>query len=166
MQYKCYLTILLLTLFIFPSTNIFSQKLETKLNIVGLWQENDSLLTAGLQNVYRFYPNGKFRFTVSSYDYLARLNSLYGNYKIKNNVLYLEVISAKEFVDGEITYGDEADYNDWAYKGSKEKITKFKIPKVFDLEIKVCQNNSDIKCIRLNYLKFYKISSNPDAYNK
>lgn len=166
MQDKSYLKILLLICFMLPLNNLFSQKLEEKLNIVGVWQENDSLLTAGLQNIYRFYPDGQFRFIVSSYDYLSRLIGLYGNYKIKDNILYLKVTSAKEFVGGEITYGDEADYNNWAYKGSKEKITKYKIPKEFDLEIKVCPDDIEIKCIRLNYLKFYKISPNPGAYNK
>ncbi len=157
-------SIILLIFMLLPFKNPLAQNIEIEKNIIGVWQENDSLVSSGLKNVYRFYSNGKFRFDVSSYNYLSRLISLSGKYKIRNNSLYLRVLEIKEAKGGEITYGDEADYNNWNYYNYKEKVITCNPAKDFSLRIKICAESKDVKCLRLNYLKFYKISSNPAAF--
>jgi hypothetical protein len=156
--------IFLLLFLLLTFKSILAQNVIAQKDIIGLWQQNESMLTSGLDNVYRFYSDGKFSFDVSSYNYLSRLRSLNGEYKVQNNILYLKVLEVKEVVGGEVTYGDEADYNNWNYEGSKEKVTIYKKPKEFSLSLELCKESKNMMCIRLNYLKFYKIDANPKAH--
>lgn len=160
MTRKLFLLICCIFLFITKS-NPQSKELQSS-DLIGLWQVNNTLVAAGLDDCYRFYKDGRFRFEVSSFNYLSRLVSVSGTWQLKDKELHLTVTEAVESVGGEVTFGDEADYNNWNIAGTKRVKKKYDKPKEYILPIQNCDKGK-VKGINLDYLKFFRISSNPDA---
>lgn len=155
--------LLVCCIFLFTSkSNSQSKELQSS-DLIGLWQVTNTLVAAGLDDCYRFYKDGRFRFEVSSFNYLSRLVSVSGTWQLKNNKLHLIVTEAVESVGGEVTFGDEADYNNWNIVGTKRVKKKYDKPKEYILDIENCDKGK-VKCINIDYLKFFRISSNPDAH--
>lgn len=143
-------------------SNSQSKELQSS-DLIGLWQVNNTLVAAGLDDCYRFYKDGRFHFEVSSFNFLSRLVSVSGTWQLKDKELHLTVTEAVESVGGEVTFGDEADYDNWNIVGSKRVKKKYDKPKEYILDIENCDKGK-VKCINIDHWKYFRITSNPDAH--
>jgi len=145
--------------------NTFNTSNLTNAEIIGVWQENDSLLASGLDNVYRFYNDSTFSFDVG-YGYLTRLLSLRGKYLINKNTLNLTVTETIESEGGEISFGDNnSDELRWMYVNDHGKRLRQQKPKTFSIPLSFKLSEiKEISYIKIAYQKYYKISKDPHAY--
>lgn len=133
--------------------------------LIGVWQVNDTIMAAGLDDVYRFYPDGSFNFDVG-YGYVSRLIRVVGTYSIEKDLILFNVSEVIESEGGEISFGDdESDYNNWTYINDYAKIKKYKKRKDFYAELLVISKDGiKEKCIKLQNIFYYKINDNPNAF--
>lgn len=141
---------------------VYSATVFCQPKIVGTWQENDTLVAAGLKDTYRFFDNGNFEFWVSTFNYLSKLQKLNGQYKIESDIIVLNVKNIVEIVDGELSFGDEStDYNNWTFINSRILSKNLIKPKIFKVKFDHFEKSNIIK---IDYKEFYKISDDPKAY--
>jgi len=48
-------------------------------DLIGVWQERDTTLSAGWQARYQFFSDGTFTFNMSQYDWLNPIRSIHGH---------------------------------------------------------------------------------------
>ena len=134
---------LILLVFLQSSNFTFSQN-STK-NIVGLWQEKDSVVTSMYHDTYRFGLNGKFVFKPNEYDGLNRIVSLIGTYKIKKDKLLLLPSQMKELIGGYPIRSEITTLSDtWEIQGARIKIIKLKKRVNQIANLKISQNGTFI----------------------
>ena len=136
---------------------VFAQKSA----LVGTWQIHDTLISAGMGDTYRFYPNGAFNYDFGAFNFNSRLININGRYKINGDTIFYEVEKLTESKQGEISFGDEgSDYNNWTIIKDKYITTKLNVKKTFTTIFKLSLNK---KTLTIEGVTFYKISSNPNA---
>jgi hypothetical protein len=81
------------------------QRVDTGISnseLIGIWQADNNDEGSGWSDVYRFFNDGKFIFNPSQYDGLKRIIAINGTYRIKDNILYLNITSTTEMFGGNI----------------------------------------------------------------
>jgi hypothetical protein len=155
-------------LFVLSFSTLFAQNNKQVISqdsLIGIWQADNNLLAAGLADNYQFFKDNTFKFNFNSMSCgLRRLWSILGNYKLINNELILTVTSTLESVGGHIEAGGtEEGENGFMLVGDEIKIINQKEASILYLLL----NKNDIKenSLEINYRKFFKLSSNPNAFN-
>ena len=128
----------------FLTSNVtFSQNPNT--TIIGLWQENDSVVTSMYHDTYRFELSGRFIFKPNEYNGLNRINSISGMYKIKNDRIIMTPLKMNERIGGYPTRSEITTLSDsWEIQGAKLKMIKLKKRKSQSATIKISQNENSI----------------------
>jgi len=142
-------------LFVFLQISNFTFSQNSTKDIIGLWQENDSVVTSMYHDTYRFELNGKFIFNPNEYDGLNRIVSLIGTYKIKKDKLILLPSQMKELIGGYKIRSEITTLSDtWEIQGAKIKTIKLKkrVPQIAYL--KISQNGT---FILIDNRIFYKV---------
>lgn len=140
----------------------------TPKELVGLWQLNSATVGSGLNKNFRFYNDGKFLFTFGGSDYDGRLLNIGGHYKIDSNNLYFSVEYRTEVLGGKIAPGlDGVLGAEFVILDGETRVTKqapstenypFRLTRCDDKPTKTMQ------CVKIEYKKYYKLSSNPDSH--
>lgn len=131
--------------------------------LIGVWQEGDSILSAGWEDAYAFFPDGKFDFYTSQYSYLTQIRSLHGYYRVSHDTLYTEIDSRTELVGGRVARGDPQIEGEWELDGGKWKVIKQR-PRWEGISMTICTKGGARPCFSLMGDKFFKISDNPKYY--
>lgn len=143
-----------LILIVFLQTSNFTFSQNSTKNIIGLWQENDSVVTSMYRDTYRFELNGKFVFNPNEYDGLNRIISIKGTYKIKKDKLILLPSHMKELIGGYPIRSEITTLSDtWEIQCAKIKTIKLKKRVTQIANLKISQNASSILIDNRTYFK-------------
>lgn len=144
--------ILLITLF-FTGYLYCQIKDNPTSQIIGLWQKDSKIVGSGLAQNFRFFSNGKFIFSLSSFEDARMLNSFKGKYRIeKESIIF--TIKSKLIVDGNIVVGDFGFEPLFVIDGKIKEIP-IKSPKEENIEIKILSNTE----IKIGNEHYFKISN-------
>jgi hypothetical protein len=136
--------------------------------LIGTWQREDSLLSDGLQDVFRFYKNNKFRFNISQYKWDNPVKLIMGDFKINNTEIILKIKELTYYDLSEIYIADllEESATPWIFPSHDKYKHKLKLRKKFILTIKINKNYlSDYYTLELNNFTYYKLNDDPDYLN-
>jgi translation initiation factor IF-1 len=120
----------------------------------------DTLIAAGMKDVYRFYSDGTFIFDFGEFNYNSCFSSIMGKYKIDSKCIIFEVEETSEYINQKVTFGGDADYNSWCSSSGKLIRKKIKVIESDTVSVEVSQ---DKKTINIAGLVYYKISDDPNA---
>lgn len=138
------------------------EKIIYENDLVGVWQEQDSIVAAGLKDSYRFFQDKNFIFETSRFNYVSRLNKIQGKYRLKENILFLKIEKITENLGGILCFGDN---NYWEFENESTKTYQNNDCGEIDFDISIILGkNKEIKMIKINNINFYKISSNPNEF--
>ena len=130
----------------------FSQNKE--ISILGLWQQNDSIVSSMYYDTYQFHSNGTFVFKPNEYNGLNRILSINGTYKLKNDKLILTPLKTEELIGGYPVRSEITTLSDsWEIKGAQKVIRYIKKRKPQITNLKFIQNE---KCILIDCIKYFK----------
>jgi hypothetical protein len=149
--------VLFITYF-FVLNNVIAQTQNDK-SIIGVWQKRDALVAAGLNDTYRFYPDGKFSFEPSTFNYLSRVREIIGTYFVKDSILALKITKYVVYENGKLIYGDN-DY--WEFENESERTINVDKKEQEEYDATINYIKKDV--LKINVTKYYKLSSNPDKY--
>jgi hypothetical protein len=154
-------------LFILSFSTLFAQNNKQAISqdsLIGIWQADNNLLAAGLADNYQFFKDNTFKYNFNSMSCgLRRLWSILGNYKLINNELILTINSTFESVGGHIIAGGtEEGENGFQIVDDKMEIKNQDKPSIIHFAL----DNNDEKehSLEINFRKFFKLSSNPNAF--
>ncbi len=129
--------------------------------IVGIWQEGDSVVAAMYTESYQFFANGKFVFHTNSFDALERIKEIKGDYRLNADTLYLTATSRVELVGGTVQPGQPPVSGDWEIDDyTLKEIKQIPPPAVNYIIIEKCEKKSS-NCLLFNKVPYYKTDSNP-----
>lgn len=154
----------LIAFILFSQSHCISQTVNNikKQEIIGVWQANSWLLGAGLQDIYRFYKDGKFVYQVSSYNYLSGVEKIEGIYSIEDSSITFNVNYVWEVVDGEIKRGDPGVEGDWILTNVKVKKIKQTLSSEYAYFKQGIDHKNEYRFLMIDGKIFYLISTNPD----
>lgn len=139
-------------------TNIAAKEL------VGVWQADDSVLSADLQKAYRFYSNGTYEFNTNEYDLLHRILSFRGTYRVEGTFLYTTITSRKELVGGSISRGGTEEEGEWVLQGGTvQQILQDSVEEAALIE-RCTGRTSEYPRVLIHARRYYKLSDNPNDY--
>ncbi|MBI5324391.1 MAG: hypothetical protein HZB41_03790 [Ignavibacteriae bacterium] len=155
---------LILLIIIFFGIHIsYSKALDFRKEIIGTWQENDSVISAGYQNLFRFYKDGKVTFHVSDYNNISIIRSVEGEYKINKDSIYLKILYVNKFLNGTVRFGEFNDIDDMPLVFEGDSLTKENIkepyfqPIPYKIELKKRKSFS----IDIGGFIYYKLNDDP-----
>ena len=157
---KIKLTVFFVCVF-FVITYPQEKSLINKNEIIGIWQEGNPDVAAGLGNAYRFYKD-KFVFQVSQFNSLSRLLKIKGKYEILDSVLILKVNKIVEAINGKYNYNSD-EFNSWSYDNYKSKEIDYPLQEIRLTIVRCTKQNNNI-CVEINGIKYFRIDKNPDAF--
>jgi hypothetical protein len=143
----------------------------TKQQLVGIWQMGSPVVADALKKNIQFFADGSFLLNYSQYDDITAVRSLGGHYKLDSDGIYLSVEYRKEIVGGNYERGNPGvQSEEFILTGGKLEIIQQKPDSDSFIEafpLSACKTGKmDTKhaCMLLNYNTYYKLSSNPKAY--
>lgn len=150
--------IVLLSVTISAQTKISDAKLSREM--VGIWQASENV-AAGMNDLYRFYSNGKFVFEYNQMVWSKRNISYSGKWKIKNRKLILMITDETVVVGGKIIKSEmSADgYEIEDGKNVTRKVKRIQIENLGKL-----RQGELTKNITIGKTKYWRISRNPKDY--
>jgi hypothetical protein len=148
-----------------------SDTITSKQQLVGIWQQGSPTIADALRKSIQFFADGSFLLNYSQYDDITAVRSLGGHYKLDSSGLFLAVEYRKEIVGGDYERGNPGvQSEEFILTGGKLEVIKQKPDSDSFVEpfiISGCKGHkTDSKhmCMLLNYNTYYKLSSNPNAY--
>ena len=153
------------SLILFLSFDKGPTNISTK-NLIGVWQEKDSIVGSGLRAFYVFLPNNSFYYFTNGYDNLNPLVNISGTFAIKNESINFKIKKYKIRTDFNIISTEPAwKFGEFAIDkgGLKEVINKDTSEIVHS--IKSCNLKSkNRKCIVINNVKFFRVYDDPNKF--
>lgn len=142
------------------------EKIEQK-EIIGTWQKNTPIESDALNEAYCFFSNGTFKYYFNRYHEWNRISLLNGEYIISKDTLYLKLKDRVERVGGEIHKGNiENVVLGWYLSGDSlvtypQQSTEWEFAILQKSKDTVNLNDEKIKSIKIDYAKYYRISTDP-----
>ena len=156
---------LILLIIIIIGINIYnSNALDFKKEIIGTWQENDSEISAGYQNLFRFYKDGKVTFHVSDYNNISIIRGVEGEYKINKDSIYLKILYVNKFRSGTVRFGEFNDIDDMALVFEGDSLSKENIKEPFFqlLPYKIEFKKKKAFSLDIGGFKYFKLNDDPN----
>lgn len=136
--------------------------------LVGTWQIQTAKIGNGLNENFRFFKDKHFVYTFDPSDETRRFLKLTGTYRLVNKSLYLMIKSRDENLGGELMAGAiGTDKSLFTLNNAEEKVVLEKDPKELDplFVSRVVENHRSVS-LYINNRQFFKVSSNPLAFNE
>ncbi|MBB6099075.1 hypothetical protein HNR42_002511 [Deinobacterium chartae] len=132
-------------------------------DLTGVWQNRPSL-GAGWGDVYVFYPNGRVEFRISQFDCESRNRGKSGRWRLEGQKVHI-YFQTRLYLDGgalEPALGSCS--TALSLEGAVERERPLRYPRHVVLEAKVLKDASPYPVIKLNNLRFWKLSPDPSGY--
>ena len=129
--------------------------------LIGCWQANSPVVSAGPDSCYRFFKDCRFIFEFSSYIQPNRILELHGKYSMQNNSIFFSVLNRVEYSNGSVLI-EPLSNTGWTIENGKKITIKQTNQQPQETYINLCPQTPDkITCIEIGSIKFYKMSPNP-----
>ena len=138
----------------------------TTREIVGVWQEKTAQMADAWLACLQFYKDGKFAYHRSQYEDLNPFLSIYGQYRIKGNMLYLKVKYRREWRAGDlISPSPGLQPGIFVLDGGKAvTVPQQDSTREIAVALGKCDVNSASPCILFNRDSYFRVSPNPGYY--
>lgn len=137
-------------------------------DLFGIWQLNSAAIGSGLNKNFRFYEDRRFVFTYGGSDYDGQLLNVGGRYRIDSGYLYLSIEYRTEVFGGHLMPGlDGVIGAEFVIVDGETKVVKQTISnEINPFRLTRCGEKTakTMQCVKIEYKKYYKLSSDPDAY--
>ena len=160
MKVKIIFFIFLLSVTISAQTKSSDAKLSREL--IGLWHASP-YVAAGMNDLYRFYPNGRFVFEYNQMVWSKRMISYSGKWRVHKEKLILTITKETVVVGGR-RIKSEMSADGYEIQDGKE-VTR--ILKPVKVEIKILgklRQGELTKFISIGTRKYWRLSKNPKNY--
>jgi uncharacterized protein (TIGR03066 family) len=139
--------------------------------LLGVWQVKTSKLGDALQDHYQFFANGEFVYNFSQYDDTRRVLALKGKYRLTGNKLFMSVQSRIEITGGYFTKGSPGfQTSPFVLEGGTietfQQVDTTNQHDPFFISGIMTGKTGKIIGLQIDNYKYYKISDNPNAFNR
>jgi len=131
--------------------------------LVGIWQKDTSEVNSAYTDTYQFFSDSSFKFNVSQYDYLNRIRSICGKYKVINDSIYFTIEYTIEILGGNIERSHITSIND-SWEIENGKIEKIPVSAIITEVALFSTQKIDTGIILIDLFKYYKVDSNPNNF--
>jgi hypothetical protein len=136
-----------------------------KHSIIGVWQVGTSQMADAWLANYRFFKNGKFKYTFNEYDDRGRIRQAKGSYKLKGDTLILIITSRIEEVGGDLVEGSPGFQQEELVLEDTKSI-EVKQKKIDPIEFVLkWYNGKGPKEFQIQNNCYYLVSADPDFQN-
>jgi hypothetical protein len=148
------------------SQSTSEKKVDTLLDLVGVWQAERYDEADAWPDTYQFFTDGKFVFNFSQYDGSKRILRIHGRYLTSNDSVFLNIESTVEAVGGYLTRStitslsdtwELTDYSVQTIKQSKRE------PEI--IKVRQCQTTYPKECLLFDGRKYFRMDKDPTKYN-
>ena len=153
-----FIKLFLISILWLPSSNVQKENPD----FVGIWQAYNGTISSALKENFRFYKDGKFRYSVSEYDDFNPMRAINGQYRLEKNTLYLQISSYELLTGFQVTPSEPSfHFGSFQLSGGKITVVKQSDKSPSEHEIKIL-NSSAKATMELDNVKYYKLSGDPD----
>lgn len=157
---KILFVLILLNVSAFAQTKTSDTELSREM--VGIWQISENV-AAGMNDLFRFYSDGRFSFEYNQMVWSKRNISYSGKWKIKNRKLILTTTSETVVVGGKRVKSDMS-ADGYEIQGGRELRRKLKPNKIEIKNLGNLQQGELTKFITIGTTKYWRLSKNPKDY--
>ena len=130
-------------------------------SLVGVWQRDTNLISAGMNDTYHFYNDGTFILVFNEYNYIKSIQSISGKFVVNEKEICFELLTCSQIV-GEIKPGSAGFQDTWIFEGKEVRtIEQHSGPYCFEFSK---SEASGAFILLIDRKKFFKVSDNPDSY--
>lgn len=132
------------------------------INLVGVWQENDTIEGSGLLQNFQFFNDGRFELNLCNPNEDIRdIIAIKGRYRLIGDSLMVTILSKNVIIGGQINLdGGGSETKMFTIEGGDIKEIYIENPK--ELSDPLYITIISPKCIRIENEIYYKISSDPN----
>lgn len=160
MKVKIIFFIVLFSVTISAQTKSSDAKLNREL--VGLWHATP-YVASGMNDLYRFYLDGRFSFEYNQMVWSKRTISYSGKWRIENRKLILTMMKETVVVGGR-RIKSEMSADGYEIQGGKEVTRKLKTPKIETKILGKLRQGELTKFTSISSRKYWRLSKNPKEY--
>lgn len=160
MKVKLIFFIVLLSVAISAQTKSSDAKLSREM--VGLWHATP-YVASGMNDLYRFYSDGRFSFEYNQMVWSKRTISYSGKWRIENRRLILTLTKETGVVGGRRIKSDMS-ADGYEIQSGKEVIRNLKSPKIEGKKLGKLRQGELTKFISIGSRKYWRLSKNPKEY--
>lgn len=151
-------------LFIFNQTAFSQTNAKLKGELVGIWHASPSV-GSGMNDLYRFFADGKFVFEYNQMIGAKRTISFSGKWRIQNQKLILTITKETVIIGGKRVKSEGGSLADgYEIEGGKEITRTLKPAKTETKILGKLQQGELTKFISIGKKKYWRLSGNPNDY--
>ena len=154
-----------LTISLFATTSTAqTNEAETKRRLIGVWQDSKGV-GSGLTNNYQFFENGTFRFNYNEMDGIKRLLSYSGIWNVYKSRLYVHINRMTFHIGGRWKAATGSIATEYEIVGGRAITKKISPIERLSYSLSAIELEEEMyTTVRIGDTKFWKLSSDPEAY--